>query len=50
VWSWISTLNSRFAALGFIIIGVFAASWAVSILYYRLNRYDEIKVNSDPVG
>ena len=50
VWNWISTLNNQFAVIGFIIIGVLVSSWAVSILYYRLNRYDEIEVNTDPVG
>ena len=50
VWSWISLLNNQFTAIGFIIIGVLVASWAVSLLFYRLNRYDEIEVNTDPVG
>jgi hypothetical protein len=25
-------------------------SWAVSIIIYRMNRYDEIEVNTDPAG
>jgi high-affinity nickel-transport protein len=50
VWNWISTLNNQFAAIGFIIIGVLVGSWAVSVLFYRLNRYDEIEVNTDAVG
>ena len=40
-------VQQRFASL-LKIIGVFVLSWAVSILIYRLNRYDEIEVNADP--
>jgi high-affinity nickel-transport protein len=36
--------------VGFAIIGVFVVSWVVSIFVYRINRYDEIEVNTDPVG
>jgi high-affinity nickel-transport protein len=49
IWNWISTLNHNFGVVGFAIIGVFVVSWVVSILFYRLNRYDEIEVNVDPV-
>ena len=50
VWDMISSLNNNFGIIGFIIIGVFVVSWAVSIIIYRRNRYDEIEVNTDPVG
>jgi nickel/cobalt transporter (NiCoT) family protein len=50
VWDMIGTLNNNFGVIGFVIIGVFAVSWAVSIFVYRMNRYDEIKVNTDPAG
>ena len=49
-WDLISSLNNNFGVIGFVIIGVFIASWAISILVYRLNRYDDIEVNTDPVG
>jgi high-affinity nickel-transport protein len=45
IWDMIAALNNNFGVIGFVIIGVFVASWAISILVYRLNRYDEIKVN-----
>lgn len=48
VWDMIGSLNDNFGIVGFAIIGVFVASWAVSIFIYRLNRYDEIRVSSDP--
>ena len=50
VWDLISLLNNNFGVVGVVILGVFIASWAVSIFVYRLNRYDEIEVNTDPVG
>jgi high-affinity nickel-transport protein len=50
VWDMIGSLNGNFGVLGFAIIGVFAGSWAVSIIIYRMNRYDEIEVNADPAG
>jgi len=48
-WSAIDSLNTHFGTLGFVIIGVFAFCWMVSLFVYRLNRYDEIEVNTDPV-
>ena len=44
VWDLIGSLNNNFGVVGFIIIGVFVLSWIVSILIYRINRYDEIEV------
>ena len=50
VWDNIGYLNNNFGIIGFVIIGVFAGSWIVSLLIYRMNRYDEIEVNTDPAG
>jgi high-affinity nickel-transport protein len=50
LWDMISVLNNNFGIIGFVIIGVFVVSWAVSIAIYRMNRYDEIEVNTDLVG
>jgi high-affinity nickel-transport protein len=44
VWDMIGSLNNNFGVIGFVIIGVFVVSWAVSIIIYRMNRYDEIEV------
>jgi high-affinity nickel-transport protein len=44
IWNFIGTLNDNFGVIGFMIIGVFAASWIISFLVYRRNRYDEIEV------
>jgi nickel/cobalt transporter (NiCoT) family protein len=43
-WRAIAGLNRNFGSLGVLIIGLFIASWLVSMLVYRLKRYDEIEV------
>jgi len=50
LWDTINSLNNNFGLVGFAIIGIFIACWGISIFVYRLNRYDEIEVNTDPVG
>ena len=46
-WGAIGSLNDNFGMLGYLIVGVFLAAWAISYVVYRINRYDEIEV---PVG
>lgn len=43
-WTSIAALNNHFGVLGFVIIGVFIASWVISILVYKWRRYDDIDV------
>jgi high-affinity nickel-transport protein len=43
LWSAVTNLNDNFGTLGYLIIGVFAVSWIVSILFYRLNGYDQLE-------
>jgi high-affinity nickel-transport protein len=50
VWDAIGSLNANFGMLGFIIIGVFAFSWFASLMIYRMKKYDDIEVNTDPVA
>jgi high-affinity nickel-transport protein len=40
------TDDKNFGMIGFGIIGLFAASWIVSIVIYRINNYDEIEPRS----
>jgi nickel/cobalt transporter (NiCoT) family protein len=47
-WDAVAALNDKSGMLGFIIIGVFVVSWVTSILIYRLNRFDEIEVDTVP--
>ena len=48
VWDMIGLLNNNFGVIGFVIIGIFLLSWVVSFGIYRVNRYDEIEVNTGP--
>ena len=41
-WGFIGSLNDSFGLLGYIIIGIFVASWGASVLLYRLKRYDQL--------
>jgi len=43
-WDAIRAVNENFGTLGFIIIGLFLASWLVSVGVYKLLRYDELGV------
>jgi len=42
VWDLVASLNDNFGALGYLIIGIFIASWLASMLLYRLNGYDQL--------
>ena len=44
-WDFVGDLSDNFGTLGYLIIGVFAVSWIVSILIYRLKKYEDIEVN-----
>jgi nickel/cobalt transporter (NiCoT) family protein len=43
-WDFVSALNENFGALGYLIIGIFLASWLISMMVYRLKGYDKIEV------
>src|SRR6202035_2748555 len=45
-WGAIGSLNDNFGALGYLIVGVFVAAWAISYVVYRVNGYDEIEVSA----
>ena len=44
VWDLIRLLNRHFGIIGYLIIGVFVASWAVSAIVYEIKGYDRIEV------
>jgi high-affinity nickel-transport protein len=46
-WTGIAALNNNFGLLGYVIIGVFVISWLVSLLFYKLRRYDDIEIVAD---
>jgi high-affinity nickel-transport protein len=43
-WDFIAGVADNFGMLGFGIVGIFAASWAVSAAIYKIKRFDEIDV------
>lgn len=45
-WDQISLLNNNFASLGYVIISIFAVSWVISAMVYRLKRYDDLEVSA----
>ena len=44
VWNAVGLINDNFGLVGLAIIGIFVVCWAVSIVVYRINCYDEIDV------
>ena len=43
-WDEVAALNDNFGLLGYGIIFIFAASWALSVSLYKMGRYDELPV------
>jgi nickel/cobalt transporter (NiCoT) family protein len=43
-WGAIGAINDNFGVLGYIIIGIFVASWLASIAFYKFKRYDDLEV------
>jgi high-affinity nickel-transport protein len=39
LWLWVNALN--FETIGYGIVGLFVASWVVSMAYWRLNRFEQ---------
>ena len=44
-WDGIAALNDHFGMLGYVIIGIFAGAWAVSVTIYKAGRYDEVEIS-----
>lgn len=42
-WNFIGSLNDNFGNIGFLIIGIFLAAWAISFGIYRARGYDEVQ-------
>ena len=49
-WDGVSSLNSHFGVLGYAVIGLFILCWVVSVLVYRLRRFDDIQIRATAVG
>jgi high-affinity nickel-transport protein len=44
-WDLVHKLNENFGMLGYLIVGLFAMSWIVSIAIYKWRRLDSLEVN-----
>ena len=42
IWNVVNAANDNFGALGYAIIGVFVASWLISLVVYRVIGYDKL--------
>ncbi len=49
-WDFISRLNDNFNAIGIFIIGIFLSAWFLSILIYRLMRFDKLEINKNTLS
>jgi nickel/cobalt transporter (NiCoT) family protein len=45
-WGMIGALNDNFGMLGYLIVGLFVVSWAISYAVYRINGYDDIEATA----
>jgi high-affinity nickel-transport protein len=42
-WEAVGAINDNFGIFGYVIIGVFVGTWAISMLFYRLMDYDRLE-------
>jgi high-affinity nickel-transport protein len=45
-WNGVAKLNGNFGTLGYFIVGVFAASWIISIAVYKWRRFDDLELDA----
>jgi nickel/cobalt transporter (NiCoT) family protein len=45
-WAFIGGLNDHFGSLGYLIIGIFAASWLISIAVYRFAQIERTEIHA----
>jgi high-affinity nickel-transport protein len=46
-WDAVGLLNGNFGAIGYLIIGIFAAAWLFSAILYRVKGYDAIEATAE---
>jgi high-affinity nickel-transport protein len=47
-WHTIDVLNDHFTAIGFLIIGLFALSWLIAAMIYKIRFYDRLELGGPP--
>lgn len=45
-WQVVGSLNENFGMIGYAIIGVFLASWLLSVAVYKWMRFEELEIHS----
>lgn len=45
-WNWIGRLSGDFGMMGYFIVGIFVISWMASTIIYKVQKYDEVNVES----
>jgi nickel/cobalt transporter (NiCoT) family protein len=45
-WKLVGMLNQNFGALGYIVVGLFALSWTVSIAIYKWRRFEDLELDA----
>jgi high-affinity nickel-transport protein len=45
-WDAVAALNANFGLLGYLIIGLFVLSWAVSAVIYRVKGFDRLEAEA----
>ncbi len=45
-WQAVGSLNDNFGMIGYVIIGVFLASWLLSVAVYKWKRFEELEIGS----
>ncbi len=45
-WGAVSRLNENFGTLGYLIVGLFAVSWIVSVAFYKWRRFDDLELGT----
>lgn len=43
-WSFVAAMNDNLANFGYVVVGIFLASWVISTLVYRTKGYDKLQV------
>jgi high-affinity nickel-transport protein len=43
-WDFVADLNRNFGTLGYLIVGIFGVGWLLSVLVYKLKRYDDVEI------
>ena len=49
-WSLVDQVNESFGLLGYLIVGIFAAGWIISVLVYKIRDLDQVNEGLSPGG